>query len=125
LPVDDVQGDQGEDGLVGGEADRIGGAGELALQGRLRDPGVLGRHDQLTGQPGGTHALAVEDERQSLVVALAAAGDVGDQERPPLPEHLQHGQECLGASADLLHGDDVEAAHHLDDAQQVAEVADG
>jgi len=68
--------------------------------------------------------LAVEHKRQPLEVALPPAGDVGDQERPPLTQHLQHRQERLRASADLLHRDDVEAAHHLGDAQQVAEVTD-
>src|SRR6266487_7003066 len=41
------------------------------------------------------------------------------------PKYLQHRQQCLGAAADLLDRDDVEAADDLGDAQQVAEVADG
>src|SRR5919199_827634 len=41
------------------------------------------------------------------------------------PQRLHDGQQGLGAAADFLDGDDVEAAQDLGDAQQVAEVADG
>jgi hypothetical protein len=74
-----VQGDEDEGGVEALEGDRIGSAGELAVE-RDRAHALLSpvkRHDQLAGQAGDLEALAIEDEGESFVVAEVVLGGIG------------------------------------------------
>jgi hypothetical protein len=88
-----VEGHQGEDRRAALEADRVGRAGELAIEGDPGDPGLRPIRlapavgdDELAGEAVDREAGAVEDEGESLVVALVVLDRVGEDDRPVAAE---------------------------------------